>query len=103
MSKEKPQPNADAHQAQNLTNQELLQKIYENTEKMRKYVLWKRIFSWAKVIVIAAVIVAGIVYIPPLIEKAIQPYKELLQTTQQGQQMLDNLDINELFQMYKQK
>ncbi|MBU4360600.1 hypothetical protein KKA66_01990 [Patescibacteria group bacterium] len=86
---------------QNLTQEELLRKIYENTEKTRKYLMWNRIFSIIKIAVIVIPLILAIMYLPPLLENVFAPYKELLNTTQEGKNMLESLDINSLLKMYK--
>lgn len=90
---------------QDLSTQELLIKIYENTEKTRKYILWARMFSVVKLIIIVIPIVLAIVYLPPYFEKIIAPYKELLNLNTQAQGALQNanlnsLDLNSLLEMY---
>ena len=91
MFKEKP----------NLTQEELLWKIYESTEKTRKYLLWARVLSFLKLIIIVVPIVLAIIYLPAYINKIAEPYRELLQTTQSGQDSLKNLNLQELINQYK--
>ena len=82
-----------------LTDQELLQKIYDNTEKMRKYILWQRIFSWAKISIVVLIIILSAIYLPPLVKNAIQPYQELLNINPLNQDA--GININELMKMYQ--
>lgn len=56
----------------------LLQAIYKNSEKVRKYILWGRIMSTVYVILIFAPLIIAAIYLPPLIRNAVGPYQELL-------------------------
>lgn len=56
----------------------LLEAIYRNTEKTRKYIFWGKVMSFVYLLLILAPIVLAIIYLPPLIGSAIGPYKELL-------------------------
>lgn len=58
----------------------LLQAIYKNSEKVRKYILWGRIMSTVYVILIFAPLIIAAFYLPPLVKNAIGPYQELLGT-----------------------
>jgi len=80
----------------NLTTEELLWKIYENTEKTRKYLMWNRIFSIIKILIIVIPLTIAIIYLPSYIEKIMAPYQGLLNFNSQGQQILDNIDLNSL-------
>ncbi|HPA25861.1 MAG TPA: hypothetical protein PLK76_03835 [bacterium] len=91
-------------QIQDLTPEQLLWKIYENTEKTRKYILWGRVMSLIYLILIVAPIILAIIYLPPMLSNVIQPYKEFLgddpKTTKLLEQInkLQNsgLDLNQL-------
>ncbi|MFC1622530.1 hypothetical protein ACFL1Y_00850 [Patescibacteria group bacterium] len=84
-----------------LTQEELLWKIYESTEKTRKYILWGKILSIIKILIIVIPIVLAIIYLPPYIEKVTAPYQELLETTNQGKEALQGFSLDELLRMYK--
>ncbi len=85
----------------NLTQEELLWKIYESTEKTRKYILWGKIFSFLKILVIIILFVLAIIYLLPYVEKILVPYQELLQTNKNGQDILKNINLEDLFKQYK--
>jgi len=70
---------------QELSTEEMIRKIYENSEKTRKYILFGRIISFIYLILIIAPLIFAIIYLPPLMGNAIQPYRELLQTKKQVQ------------------
>jgi len=103
MSNEKP--NSAGQNKQNLTQEELLWKIYKSTEKTRRYILWLKILSVIKVIIIVVPIVLAIIYLPPLLENALKPYKELLGADSQGQNVLKQFkkgaSLEELMKIYK--
>jgi len=92
MPKEKP----------NLTQEEILWKIYESSEKTRKYLMWNRILSFIKILIIIIPIILAIIYLPPLIQNAISPYQELLGEVQTGKNAVQNLNLNDLIQQYTQ-
>ena len=85
----------------NLTQEELLWKIYESTEKTRRYIMWGRILSLIKILVIVVPIILAVIYLPPYIKKAVAPYKELLQTSRQGQGVLNNFNLDKLLKQTK--
>jgi len=58
--------------------EELLNKIYKQTEKTRKYILWGRVIGLIYLILIIAPILVAVVYLPPLIKNVLSPYQELL-------------------------
>ena len=67
----------------------LLVEIYQQTEKTRKYILTGRIISLVYVILIIAPIILAIIYLPPLLEQAFEPYKTLLNPA-------DNIDLRNI-------
>ena len=56
----------------------LLQAIYKNSEKVRKYIMWGRVMSAIYIVLIFAPLIVAAIYLPPLIKNAIGPYQELL-------------------------
>jgi len=86
---------------QKLNQEELLMEIYEKVNKLHKHMMWSRVFSILKILIIIIPIILAIIYLPPMLENVFAPYKELLNTTQQGKEMLQGFDINSLLKMYK--
>ena len=82
----------------NLTTEELLWKIYESTEKTRKHLMWSRVFSVIKILIIVIPIVLAIILIPPYIDKITKPYENLLENNAQG--FFENLDLEEVLKFY---
>jgi len=89
--------------------EELLQKIYQQTEKTRKYIFWGRIMSVIYLILILAPILAAVVYLPPLVKNILSPYQELLSGSSDSN-LLDqltntqknkNIDIEDLLKAYR--
>jgi len=58
----------------------LLQAIYKNSEKVRKYILWGRVMSAVYIVLIVAPFIIAAMYLPSFIKNAIGPYRELLGT-----------------------
>jgi len=56
--------------------------IYDSISKIRRYIFWNYVLSFAKLIFIAVPIVLAIIYLPPLIQQFFDTYKELLGTFQ---------------------
>lgn len=73
---------------------EILLKIYENTRKTRRYVLFGRIISAIYLILIIAPLVLAAIYLPPILKDAAGPYKELLNLN--SAQPKTNLDLNQI-------
>ena len=59
-------------------NIELSEKILDQSEYIKKFVFWQKILGVVKIALIAVPLILGLVYLPPLIKKAFEPYKELL-------------------------
>jgi len=57
---------------------EILLKIYEQTQKTRRYILFGRILSVVYLILVIAPIIFAIFYLPPLFKQVVEPYKKLL-------------------------
>lgn len=61
--------------------EELLLKIYESVEKTRKYILWSRVFSVIKIIIILIPLILAFKFIPSYINK-LPPLTTTLSTLQ---------------------
>ena len=64
----------------------LVEKNSKSIEEMQKqmnfvyrYIFWQRVWKIVKIVVVIAIVIIGIVYLPPLIQKTIAPYWQLLQ------------------------
>lgn len=62
------------------------QASYEILEKVQRWILWNRIFTFVKILIIVVPIVLGIIYLPPLLQNAFKPYIDLFQDVQDFQQ-----------------
>lgn len=84
-----PQPN-DPREIRKLLeeNQQLLRMILNNTEKTRRYVFFGRLMSAIYLLIIIGSLIFAAVTLPPLVERAVEPYKQLLgspsENTNQG-------------------
>jgi len=83
---------------QKLSDRELLLKIYENTEKTRKYIMWGRIMGLIYIIILVAPIIIAMIYLPPLIEKSMAPLNDILSTTpaERGSDVIKELKSGDL-------
>lgn len=77
---------------QNQSLEQLLVKIYENTEKTRKYILWGRVMSLIYLILIILPLILAVIYLPPMIQNIVTPYKELLGDDPKAKNLLQQLD-----------
>ncbi|MFH1456856.1 MAG: hypothetical protein ABIF17_01935 [Patescibacteria group bacterium] len=59
----------------------LLQKIYENSSRTKKYIFFGRLISIFYLIMVLVPIIFAIIYLPPFIESNLKPYQELLQNS----------------------
>jgi hypothetical protein len=57
---------------------ELSERILEMSEYIKNFVFWQKVFSVLKILLIVVPLVLGLIYLPPLIKKAFEPYQELL-------------------------
>ena len=51
---------------------------YALLEKLNKWLFWHKVLSVVKILLILVPIILGIIYLPPLIKAALDPYVELL-------------------------
>lgn len=74
-----PQPN-DPRDIKKLLeeNQQLLRLILNNTEKTRRYVFFGRLMSTIYLLLIVGSLIFAAFTLPPLVEKAVGPYRDLL-------------------------
>jgi len=77
---------------QNQSLEQLLLKIYENTEKTRKYILWGRVMSFIYLILIILPLILAVIYLPPLIQNIVAPYQDLLDNDPKARNLLEQLD-----------
>lgn len=59
-------------------NFEYTRACYALLEKIRRWIMWQKIFSVLKVLIIVIPIIFAILYLPPLLGNALSPYMELL-------------------------
>lgn len=59
-------------------NLEISKELYEMTKKIKSWLNWQRILGVVKILLIVIPIILGIIYLPPLISKVLEPYQELL-------------------------
>ena len=60
-------------------NLEYSKAIYDSVQKTRQYIFWGQVMGFVKLLLIIIPIILAIIYLPPLIQQAFGPYKELLQ------------------------
>lgn len=55
--------------------------IYWSVEKVRRHILWQRIFSLIYILVLFVIpLILAIIYLPPFMRSYLSPYMELLQS-----------------------
>lgn len=59
-------------------NYELTEEIYHMTKKIKGYITFQKFMSFIYILIIVVPIILSIIYLPPLINSMMGPYKELL-------------------------
>ncbi len=81
----------------------LLLKIYADTRKTRRYIMFGKIISFIYLILIIAPIIFAVIYLPPLLKNVVQPYQELLLNKNNTTQSINlhNFDFKKASQFLK--
>jgi len=70
-------------------NLKISKELQKMTEKINRWVVWQRVTGIIKILIIIIPIVLGVIYLPPLVKKSVQPlqdvYQEFLGFTQGAQ------------------
>lgn len=82
------QPSVDAADMRRLIEEQgkQLAEVQALVQKVYNYVWWQRVWGVAKVIILVVPLILGILYLPPLLENAFTPYRELLGGSDQSSQ-----------------
>jgi len=80
-------------------NLELTQDIHRMVKKINKFIIWQQVIGVIKILLIIVPLVAGFIYLPGLLKNAFEPYKELLEVGQEGQEI--KLDKSSVLEMLK--
>ena len=59
-------------------NLELTEEIHGMVKSVKRYVIWQRVFSILKILIILVPIILGIIYLPPIAKRAYEQYKEIM-------------------------
>ena len=91
---------------QNLSQEEMIAEIYKATKKIEKYLLWMKVMSILKILIIVIPTILAIIYLPPLLKQTLKPYQELLNLDSQSKNILNsvqnnNFDINKFLKNNK--
>ena len=93
-------------------NLELTEKVYKMTKSVKSYVFWARIGGYLKIALIVLPLIAGYIYLAPILNKAYKQYQSivgigtstnnLLKSNPGGQTSIDTskLDIDSLKSMF---
>jgi len=80
-------------------NLELTQDTHRMVKKINKFIIWQQVIGVIKILLIIVPLVAGFIYLPGLLKNAFEPYKELLEVGQEGQEI--KLDKSSVLEMLK--
>ena len=80
-------------------NLELTQDTHRMVKKINKFIIWQQVIGVIKILLIIVPLVAGFIYLPGLLKNALEPYKELLEVGQEGQEI--KLDKSSVLEMLK--
>jgi hypothetical protein len=78
-------------------NIKLNKEMYEMLEKVKKYMMWQRAFSFLKILIIVIPIILGIIYLPPILSEVFEQYKSILGVG------TSNVDVNKLLETMQNK
>jgi len=59
-------------------NLKLTKEIHEMAKSIKSFMMWQRVFSFLKILIIVVPIVIGIIYLPPLLKNVFEQYQGLL-------------------------
>ena len=79
---------------------EILLKIYEQSQKTRRYIMFGKIISFIYLLLLIVPIIFAFVYLPPLLKNVIAPYQELLGQTEDSKGV-DTNQLNSLLNQFK--
>jgi hypothetical protein len=65
-------------------NLELSRKIFEDSEKTRKYIMWQRILGIVKVVLIVVPLLIALYVLPPLLSQVISSYSSVFNQLNAG-------------------
>ncbi len=65
-------------------NLELSRRIYESTERARRYILWGQVLGVIKLLIIIVPLVWGVILLKPYLQTAFGAYSDLLGVPSQG-------------------
>lgn len=82
-------------------NLELTEKVLELTRKLDSHRKWQQFYGVLKVFIFVVPVVLSIMYLPSLLEKAFEPYNELLNMG--GQKSIIPQNASELLKTIKGK
>lgn len=59
-------------------NLEYTQEIHKRVNSVYRHIFWQRVWHFVRVLIFTAVVLAGLIYLPPLIQKTLAPYQQIL-------------------------
>lgn len=59
-------------------------KLYEDTQKIRKYIIWQKISTIIKVLLIIIPLALAFLYLPPFLQGFVSQYRNLLDNVSKG-------------------
>lgn len=71
-------------------NISLNKEVLEKVNKINKFIVWQKVFSVLKILIIFIPIILGIIYLPPLFKNIFEQYSQVL-----------NIDLGELNKFIK--
>ena len=63
-------------------NLKISQELLEDSKKIKRWIVWQRTWGILKILIIAVPIVLGIIYLPPLLNDLVKPFRDLLNFNQ---------------------
>ena len=61
-------------------NNQSIKQLQKSVKKIRNFIFWSQLFSWAKAIIIILAIVGGYVFLSPAVSTFMKNYGQIIQT-----------------------
>lgn len=74
-------------------NIQLSKQVLATSKKIRRWTIEQRVWGIVKLLIIIIPLVLGIIYLPPLIRKAVEPYKGVLEQVQGAQSSFNPFNL----------
>lgn len=85
-------------------NLAITKEVKHKVTKIQHWIFWQKLYHWLKWAIIILLILAAYYYLPPVIQKTVAPYQQLLNQTSsfgntlKGLDQFKNINLNNILQ-----